>query len=465
MHVERDTNRWAQQTFGECELGDERRTHRLVDLASRLSSNIGEAPSSACRGDVAANEGAYRWIRNGGVEPEAIACGGDKRCAQLAGESEELLAVEDTTTVSYGHEGSRELGDVGGKERSKKRGFMVHSVILLEERSGTTVGLIEQTRWCREKGSRGKRHKRKERAYEDKESFKWERASRRVTARLGEVMGRVISVCDREADVYEYLGYKTRCDERYVVRSSWDRRVKGEWRRLNEELANAPKLGEETVKVEQRGGRRARTAQLELRACRVRLRACRVRLRAPKRLGGAGEIEVNAVLAQEYEVPEGENGLCWLLLSSESIESLSAVRRVLRIYRMRWRVEEFHKAWKSGAGVEQRRMRGADNLERIAVVLAFVAVRLLQLREVFVPPAWMHAEGVVEANEKRAKSPCTEILSESEWKTLWMAQERTRPPSEAPTLGWAYESLGKLGGWMRRQRASAWGMSSVLSWR
>ena len=62
---------------------------------------------------------------------------------------------------------------------------------------------------------------------------------------------------------------------------------------------------------------------------------------------------------------------------------------------MRWRVEEFHKAWKSGAGVEQRRMRGADNLERIAVVLAFVAVRLLQLREVFVPPAWMHAEGVV----------------------------------------------------------------------
>ena len=77
---------------------------------------------------------------------------------------------------------------------------MVHSVILLEERSGTTVGLIEQTRWCREKGSRGKRHKRKERAYEDKESFKWERASRRVTARLGEVMGRVISVCDREAD-------------------------------------------------------------------------------------------------------------------------------------------------------------------------------------------------------------------------------------------------------------------------
>ena len=156
----------------------------------------------------------------GGVEPEAIACGGYKRCAQLAGESEELLAVEDTTTVSYGHEGSRELGDVGGKERSKKRGFMVHSVILLEERSGTTVGLIEQTRWCREKGSRGKRHKRKERAYEDKERFKWERASRRVTARLGEVMGRVISVCDREADVYEYLGYKTRCDERYVVRSS-----------------------------------------------------------------------------------------------------------------------------------------------------------------------------------------------------------------------------------------------------
>ena len=78
--------------------------------------------------------------------------------------------MEDTTTLSYGYDGSKGLGDVGGDARSKKRGFMVHSVILLEERSGSTVGLIEQTRWCREKGSRGKRHQRKERAYEDKES-------------------------------------------------------------------------------------------------------------------------------------------------------------------------------------------------------------------------------------------------------------------------------------------------------
>jgi hypothetical protein len=442
MHVERDAQKWAQQTFGGCELGDKRRAGRLVEVEGRLSSNVGEVLSSVCRGDSAANEGAYRWVRNAAVESEAIASGGYLSTARDALECEELLAAEDTTTLSWGHGGSRELGDIGGSAGSKKRGFMVHSVLLLDSGSGSTVGLIEQDRWCREKSKRGQRHKRKERAYEKKESFKWEPS--RVSSRLGELKSRVISVCDREADVYEYLMYKSGESERYVVRSSWDRRISEQWGRLREQLGHTEKLGEETVLVEQRGGRRSSTAQLELRACRVTVRAPQRARRVECK-----EVEMNAVIAQERDVPSGENGLCWVLLTSEGIESLSAVRRVLRIYRLRWRVEDYDKTWKSGTKVEERRMRGADNLERIAVVLSFVAIRLLQLKEVFVAPQWMHAQSV-EAKEQRAKEPCTQVLSDSEWQVLWLAQERSRPPSEVPTMRWAYETLGKLGGLDRR---------------
>ena len=403
----RDAGAWAEQTFGRSQLGDARRTARLVKLAGALAGQVGSSPSRACDGDAAANEGAYRLLRNDAVAPEDIAEGGFAATAEVAARYETLLAVEDTTALSYEHGVAAELGDLGGDARSAKRGFFVHSVLLLDAESVQTVGLIEQERWQRESTARGQRHRRRERAYEDKESFKWQRASERVAERLGETMSRVISVCDREADVYEYLKYKRRADERFVVRASLDRCVQGEARHLFEALEQAPVLGEHSVRLEQRGGKQGRRA----RTARLSVRAGTVTLRAPQRDRRLGPLEVNAVLAQELNAPQGEEPVCWLLLSSEPVDSFAAACEVLRYYTLRWRVEEFHKAWKSGAGVEQRRMHSADNLERMAVVLAFVAVRLLQLREALDEPA--PAKG-------RAKRPCTEVLSASEWKVLWI---------------------------------------------
>ena len=85
---------------------------------------------------------------------------------------------------------------------------MVHSVMLLDGDSGATVGLIEQRRWQRA-AAFGQKHQRKRRAYEDKESFKWQRAGQAVRARWGEALsGRMIAVCDREADLIEYLDWQ-----------------------------------------------------------------------------------------------------------------------------------------------------------------------------------------------------------------------------------------------------------------
>ena len=88
-------------------------------------------------------------------------------------------------------------------------------------------------------------------------------------------------------------------------------------------------------------------------------------------------------------------------------------------------------------------MQSAENLERMAVVLAFVAVRLLQLREALDEPA---------AAKGRTERPCTEVLSASEWKVLWITRERSRPPKRAPSLRWAYEAIAKLGGWADTKR-------------
>ena len=46
----------------------------------------------------------------------------------------------------------------------------------------------------------------------------------------------------------------------------------------------------------------------------------------------------------------------------------------------RWWIEEYHKALKSGAGVEESQLEKADRLESLIAVLSVVAVRLLSAK-------------------------------------------------------------------------------------
>jgi hypothetical protein len=249
-----------------------------------------------------------------------------------------VLAIEDTSTLGYSHAVAETLGDLGGPERSVTRGFHVHSVLLVARDSGVTLGLVEQRYWMRKDAGRGKKHRRRQRDYEDKESFKWQASSEALRARFGkESMQRVVSVCDREADIYEYLADKLAHSERFVVRASWDRALDGGTAYLWPTLETARKIGHATVDVPQRAGRVARTATLTLRRARVRLRRPKNR-----NVDLPAFLTVRAVLAREENAPAGVEPLEWLLLTSEPTSQREDVLTVLRTYRRRWRIEISH---------------------------------------------------------------------------------------------------------------------------
>ncbi|MGA0588889.1 IS4 family transposase, partial [Dyella sp. KRB-257] len=420
-----DAKAWAQEIFGECELGDARRTKRLTDMAERLARQSGASMSKCCRGDPAAQTGSYRLLRNDAVSATAIAEGGFAAVAKQLPETGRLLALEDTTSLSYRHTVAADLGMIGTDRSAKSRGYLVHSVLLVDGHSERTVGLIEQQYWCRDPASHGKKHARKQRAYADKESAKWQRASEQVAQRLGPTMAQVISVCDRESDVYEYLHYKREHQQRFVLRARVDRGIKDHTTALFATLeAQARTVGHQTVHIAQRAGRKARVAQLVLRAATVELRP-------PAHSGRAGQaLPVNVVIAQEVDAPEGVKPLCWRLLTSEPIDDLPEVQRVVRDYELRWRIEEYHKAWKSGVGVERQRLQSAPNLERMMVITAFVAVRLLQLRETV---------EAAPATDEAAPEPTP--LSPDEWRVLWVSTEHSAPPAQTPPAAWAYRAL------------------------
>src|SRR5260370_14994973 len=67
-HVTTDTN-WAVREFADAELGDERRTKRLVELASVLGQHPTAALPEAC-GDGRMLKAAYRFFDNDAIETQ-----------------------------------------------------------------------------------------------------------------------------------------------------------------------------------------------------------------------------------------------------------------------------------------------------------------------------------------------------------------------------------------------------------
>lgn len=427
---------WAKSMFGAAQLGDRRRTERLVLCAALQARDAGASSLATCDGDSAAAEGLYRLMGNESFNTTAITDAGCLATIATVPQTGDILAIQDDTALSYPTRLQPELGPIGGKSSANTNGIMVHSTLLVDLATGGTIGLAHQQFWIRDPTEPAKKGEADDRASELKESFKWQQADTVVLRRFGDQAHRVIQVADRESDITEWMAKKVAAGERFVFRSLHDRVLDGPQRKLRKAVAAMPVASRLTVQVPQRGGKQARAERTAI----VSLRSGTVRL-APTELPEAQRFKVNVLWVHEDHPPADVEALDWLLLTSEPVEMAAAAERVLRCYRLRWRIEDFHKAWKSeGCDIEGRRQRSGETLERTAAMLAFIAVRLLQLRDA-------HDRGSTEA--------CTTLLTPLQWRCLWQATEKARPlPKKPPDETWACRALAKLGGWMPKRGAS-----------
>ena len=102
----------------------------------------------------------------------------------------------------------------------------------------------------------------------------------------------------------------------------------------------------------------------------------------PWRPGGWQEAlrDIGVVEVREVGAPQGVEPLHWILLTTLPCQSVAQVERVVGRYHARWWIEEYHKALKSGAGVEESQLAEAGRLQALIAVLAVVAVRLLSTK-------------------------------------------------------------------------------------
>ena len=441
-----DTAQWAFKQFGHAELGDKRRTKRLVKITTDIANNAGKSLVKASKDD-ASIEGAYRFIENHYIRADQIAKAGFTATEQEMKNKKLVLSLEDTTGLSFRHSVCNELGDVSSAKRDKVapkgRTLYYHSSLMLDAQTEKVIGLAGQQHWYRsQKVERGEQAQQRD--IKEKESFKWQKTTEELDKQFSNT-DNVIHVCDRESDIYEYIDHQIKNEHRFIVRANHDRKLinfDSKLHAVNEKLSPQAHY---TVNVPQRGNRKAREAK-------IALSYCEGTIANPKRVTGSKSLTFNVLICQEIGCNNQDEKLCWYLYTNEVIENAEKARQLVRYYELRWRIEEFHKVWKSdGTQVEKLRMQTKVNMERMVVILAFVAVLLMQLKEL--------AQNQEEAKERG----CNEFFSQKEWKLLWLKTEKKALPTTPPSLYWAYYALAKLGRWYDSKRTGRVGTKAIWS--
>lgn len=139
--------------------------------------------------------------------------------------------------------------------------------------AGVPLGLLDVQLWLgtREEEEIGSKAQRKTRPIAEKESNKWLKALRRSHEGLPEGV-QLVTVCDRESDIYEFFDLAQQLDAAVVVRAAQDRRVEGERGRLWAIVQAGPQAGTMQVHIPARDKQPAREAQLAVRFAEVVLR-------------------------------------------------------------------------------------------------------------------------------------------------------------------------------------------------
>lgn len=436
---------WAASLAEHADLPDERLNQRLADILAVFAHKSQDSIPQACD-SPAATKATYRFFANHRVTVErlhdAITAATVEQCRGRA----VVLAIHDTTSLNYSElTGTTGLGPIGSSGTAQ--GLHLHTTLALRP-DGVPLGLLHQKCWSRPPEQRADDHQQL--PIEEKESRKWFLGIGGADFALDELPDRerprVIHLMDRESDIHEVLEAIASTTDGAVIRSTHNRLIDGPIGRAHDAVAAAKSLGVHTVTVPAKPGQRKRTARLELRAVQVTIQPARRHAVQADRQ----PIPLQLVEAREVDAPPGVTPLHWLLWTTEPASTFAEAVEVLRLYQLRWRIEDFHLTLKSGCRIEELELETADRITKAVTIYSAVAVHLLTLRDL----------ARVESN-----APCTNILSEDAWKTLWMhiQQKKLTAKVVVPTIRQAVLWIGRLGGHQNRKRDGMPGVRTL--WR
>jgi Transposase DNA-binding len=174
MHMTLDLDDWVHENFAACDLGDKRRTARVLILAQQMAERPGASTPDQTKvwKDLKA---AYRLIDDPDVTFQAVAAPHYERTRRQAVGT--VLVIGDTTEIDFGH--TRKATGLSRVGNGSGRGFLLHNGLFVERETGEIIGLGGQELWYRQPRPKGENsYQRSQR--EDKESEVWSRLIERI---------------------------------------------------------------------------------------------------------------------------------------------------------------------------------------------------------------------------------------------------------------------------------------------
>jgi hypothetical protein len=252
----------------------------------------------------------------------------------------------------------------------------VHAYALSPD--GVPLGVLNQQWWRRAR--RKKRYDCADRPLDDKESQHWVNAIGDAAMTLETMGTKPWFQIDREGDRYWTLKTLHDCESRFTVRSTYAHRYvflgpRKRRVRLRAAIGKGRFRGAFTVRLRERPNRRAREAKVQIRTTSVVLDTTEAFS------GERMELPVNVVEVREFgTTPRGQEPLHWRLLTNQPIGTDDEIEAILSGYAHRWKIEELHRVWKSGAcRVEQTQQRSPERVIKWAVLTVVTAARIERL--------------------------------------------------------------------------------------
>lgn len=361
------SHRVAQGLFGSIALPDARLRERAVHITAACLRAPAGTITSVFK-DPSEREAAYRFMDNDRVSASALMAAQAEATAKVARrEAFVFVPVDGSSLTLTDRKKKRDVGRVGAN-KYRARGMIVVSALAVSP-EGTPIGLCGQAWWARQ--APGKRtHKA------DSEMAH----SIEVMDGVTEVMGRVAPKTsvwfqlDRAYDAQRVLTRLSEHDVLFTVRASHNRRlhVSGSGKRVyvEDRLRKRPVLGTHVVELPASDGAPARAVMLDVRVLATVVSAKRSsKTRTP--------ITLTYVDVRERGRPDG---LRWTLITNTQVDTLEEAVRVVDGYTTRWRIEEYHRAWKRGVcNVEDTQLRSRQGILKWATILGAVAARATRL--------------------------------------------------------------------------------------
>lgn len=439
---------WIKNEFSSIDLNDSRLDKRLLKVSSNLINNPSESIQTAI-GSWSDTKAAYRLFDNEKLNEQAILNVHQEKTLERLTKSNDIvhLAIQDTTKLNYTHHPKKQgLGKLhkSSNYTNPLMGCLLHSTLLVNN-NGLPLGLLDQKIYKHTETIK----KSKQTPITKKESYRWIE-SLQNTNKLTKDKN-VITICDRESDIFEFFVEAQRLNAKILLRASYNRILFNSKHHEHENLW--PYMQKQDVIISNvlnlpaRHNKPARKAILDIRFAPVVIKPPQ---RAPKaKIEKLPDVNLYAVYIIEPNPPENTEQLEWMLLTNMEITNDKDALQIANWYRVRWQIENFHRVLKSGCKVEDCRLETYERLKKIITLKSIIAFRLLWLTHI---------------NRNDPEESCDKVLTKPEWQALYCKINKTNKlPNKPPTVKNAISMIAKLGGFLGRKNDGHPGMTYI--WR